>query len=1289
MDKNLSRRLYRFAGLKQVFPEVLISGLLINVLALALPLALLQMYDRIIPNQSTSTLGLLITGVIAALIFENVLRTLRGSVTSWLGARFEHRASVAGLRHLAEVPLREFSAREPGVYAEQLRAAGQVRDFYAGAALLVLLDLPFAVIYIAVIGLIGGWLAAVAVGLTVIFIAIASAYGAHLREKVSSRATQDDRRYNFLAETFSGIHSIKTMAMERLMHRRYEKLQETNVEQSSGVAQGSTATMNMGGLFTQIMTIGIVAAGSYLAVEGDITPGAMAGCIMLATRSLQPLRRSMTMWIRMQSFKVAQERLSKLFDLPTEVKDDTGKAAHDIKGGLTLRNVGLQFRGTEKPLFSDLSIDIKPGECVAIVGESGSGKSSLMAVMNGTLDIDSGDILIDGAPVEEFRESDLQQNIAYLPQRGDLVSGTIIENITMFDEDEIDNAIRVCEMLGLDSVIAGMRLGYETPVGDSAVDMMPAGVRQRISIAREILHDPNIILFDEANIAMDGEGDAKLRDYLESRKGEATIVLVAHRPSLMRLADRFFKLENGHLVETTAEDLRAALPDENAAVDHSPEPERFAWDLTDSVDHFSVKSDFSICLPALLTSLKWRGSPRRVAESLPHLVDTLDLSGFRSIMASLGYDSHAYRTRFRAIDKRLLPCLFVPENDTAKIVIDWTAEEGFRYFDPETVSVASAHDLGQTGEAFVFRFNEDADEEQARAREGWTKNVILRFKGFMLLTFAITLLSTVLSLATPLFVMGTFNFVLSTGDYTVQYWLIAGVCLAMGLDWVLKWTKGRIMAFMAGRSEFIIGNSIFQRILDLPAMSIERTPVSEQIARVKDLEALREFFIGPVATLAYELPALIIFVVVLAIINPLLVLVVVGLAAGYMLLGAASFGPQSRASNKATRLMRKRDEFMEETLATMTTVKAAGVVDQWIDRYAQLSGAAAMAEFKARRLNERISGISQFLSMAGGIGAMTVAGMGAMAGETSSGAILASMMIIWRLTGPIQNGFQSASTLIRVKNSLRQIDNLMQLNAEEGIEKSQSIRSAMKGNVSLSRVSFRYSMNADPALLGLSFDVEPGEFVAIAGPNGGGKSTLLKLMVRAYQPQAGSIRFDNVDIRQMSAARLREDISYMPQRCEVFYGTVAQNLRLAHPTATDEELVWAAEQADLLDEVMKLEQGSGDWKRTGFDVRISDSQSDQMPNGFRQRLGLARALLKPAPIMLFDEPGNGLDPEGDIALVRALKNLQGAHTIFLVSHRPSHLRLADRVIYLENGSIRAMGPFDNDNVKQVVMAGLG
>lgn len=1289
-ERDLTKRLFAFSGLRHAVPELFVSGLLINLLALALPLALMQMYDRIIPNQAISTLTLLVIGVVGAIFLETLLRILRSYVTGWLGSRFEHRVSIAGLEHLSKVSPRMFSAEETGVYTEQIRSAGLVRDFYSGQALLVLIDLPFAVLYVAVIGLIGGWLAAVAVVMIVLFICLASFYGSQLRKSIQERTQQDDRRYNFLIETFRGIHSVKTMAMEPLMHRRYESLQELNVEQGSALSESTSVATNMGTFFSQLMTVTIVACGAYFAVDNDLTLGALSACIMLANRSLQPLRRGLATWIRFQSFKVARERLANLFNIPTLDDEVPDASFGEMDGAIELKNVKVEYPRSQKPLFEDLNLTVTPGECIAILGDSGSGKSSLLNLMSGSLNPDDGEILIDGVPIRRVPKSQLDQRVAHLPQRGNLIGGSILENITMFDDELTDQAIKACEELALDKVVAGMRLGYETPIGDGAVDTMPAGIRQRIAIAREIVFDPKIILFDEANLAMDGQGDGAVREYLEKMKGKATIVLVAHRPSLVKMADSFYHIEDGKLKKTTFDEhMKAGKFDAKEKAEIGEQPLRQDWQLTDAIHHFPVASDFSLCLPALLAGMKWHGATRSVAESLPHLANTLDLSGFRSVMATLKFDSDSYRTKFKDLDPRLLPCLFVPDKETAKVVLDWTEEGGFRYFESDTVSVITSSDFNGQGEAYVFTRRDRDAQPMAAANEGWTRQIIGRFKGFIALTLGITVLSTILSLATPLFVMGTFNFVLPTGDMNIEMMLLLGVALAFAIDWKLKRLKGRIMSFMAGRSEYIIGNSIFQKILDLPAPSIERVPVAEQVARVKDLEALRNFFLGPLSTLAYELPASLVFVIVLTIINPWMLLVVLAIAAAFAILGGLTFRPQARRTSQATRLLARRDEFLEETLDNMVTLKSADATDRWIERYREFSGQAAFAEYRSQQYNERVSALSQMISMVGGVGALTVAGVGAMNQGLSGGAIIASMIIMWRLTAPIQNAFMSASTIIRVFNSLRQIDNLMALNSEEDGDRNDAKRPKMRGALDLSRVSFRYSMNADPALLGITFETEPGEIIAVAGPNGSGKSSLLKLLVRAYSPQAGSIKLDGIDIRQLSPARLREQISYMPQRCELFYGTIAQNLRLVHPTATDDDLRWAAEQADVLDEILALEQGSGDWKRTGFEFRLSESQANQMPNGFRQKLGLTRAFLKPAALTLFDEPGNGLDPDGDQAFINSLESLRKHTTIFIVTHRPSHLKLADKIIYLEHGSIRAIAPFENDNMKNIIMTSLG
>jgi len=220
----------------------------------------------------------------------------------------------------------------------------------------------------------------------------------------------------------------------------------------------------------------------------------------------------------------------------------------------------------------------------------------------------------------------------------------------------------------------------------------------------------------------------------------------------------------------------------------------------------------------------------------------------------------------------------------------------------------------------------------------------------------------------------------------------------------------------------------------------------------------------------------------------------------------------------------------------------------------------------------------------------------------------------------------------------------------------------------------RYSPEADPALVGVTFDVEPGEVVAVVGGNGSGKSTLLKLLAGLYVQQAGSVRIDDQDVRQLDVIELRHAISYVPQLYTFFYGTIAQNLRLTHPTASDEELHWAAEQAGVLEDILALEQGSGKWKRTGFEVRIGDSASAHMPTSLLQRLNLARGYLKRSAIMLFDEPGNGLDYEGDQTFMKKVGRLKGNTTVFIVTHRPSHLRLADKIVWMDAGHVRAVGP---------------
>jgi ATP-binding cassette subfamily C protein LapB len=489
--------------------------------------------------------------------------------------------------------------------------------------------------------------------------------------------------------------------------------------------------------------------------------------------------------------------------------------------------------------------------------------------------------------------------------------------------------------------------------------------------------------------------------------------------------------------------------------------------------------------------------------------------------------------------------------------------------------------------------------------------------------------------------------------------------------------RAKILAFVGTRLDNIVGLAIFHKILFLPPALTERSTVGAQVARIKDFETIRDFFTGPMALTLLEVPFAFIFLAVIISLAGPLVWIPVIMVALYGIL-ALVFTPLIRATvARAARASSRRQELVVESLNNMRAVKYCGAEATWLDRYRDLSSKSALNGFYTSQLSSLVQTLSHVLMVASGVGTIVFGVFRVLGGDMTVGSLVATMMLVWRVLGPLQTGFISMSRITQVRSSIGQINNLMNIRAEREQHSQATPLKRFEGFVSFQRVSIRYSPEADPALVGVTFDAEPGEVICVVGGNGSGKSTVLKLLAGMYQAQAGSIRIDNMDIRQMDTVELRHAVGYVPQSLEFFYGTISQNLRMAHPTATDNDLRWACYKAGVLDDVLALEQGSGKWKRTGFDVRIGDSGVGSMPTSLLQRLNLARGYLKQAPIMLFDEPGNGLDFEGDQAFMRMVDEMRGEQTVLIVTHRPSHLRIADKILWLEYGNVRAYGPAED------------
>ncbi|WP_417789149.1 peptidase domain-containing ABC transporter [Terasakiella pusilla] len=681
-------------------------------------------------------------------------------------------------------------------------------------------------------------------------------------------------------------------------------------------------------------------------------------------------------------------------------------------------------------------------------------------------------------------------------------------------------------------------------------------------------------------------------------------------------------------------------------------------------------SDFAACLEILLLALNWRGQERNIAEAMPHFADELDLTGFRNVMANLQFSSRPERMDLHKIDPRLMPCLFVPDDGAACVPLA-RSDFGLRVFDggEGDYRTLTGKEMVRKGTAYFFKSVDFEEQKIVQYKIGWFWMVMERFRALVYQILGLTLLLNLLALATPLFVMAVYDKVVATGSMSTLAYFGIGVSIAIICDYVLRRIRTRIFAFVGARIDNIVGNEVFKRIMFLPPAFTERATIGAQVARIKDFESVREFFTGPMAVVLFEIPFSFIFVIVIFILGGPVALVPIFMLV-FFWLTALAFGPMVRDAISATaRFGSKRQELVIETISNMRAIKYTNAEDTWLARYRELSAQSSMASFRSAQVTSYLQTISHVLMITSGVATIAFGVFRVFEGAMSIGGLVASMILVWRVLGPLQSGFVTLTRVEQVRSSITQINNLMNINSEHKDDMVNSNRK-IEGFIEFGRVSLRYSPDADPALVGVNFDIKPGEVLAVLGGNGSGKSTILKLLLGMYIPQAGSIRIDQTDIRQLDPVELRQMIGYVPQATQFFYGTIAQNLRLANPAASDEEVADACRKANLLDDIEALPKG--------FWTRIGEGTGGQLPSSFQQRLNLARCFIKKPKIMLFDEPGNGLDFEDDQAFMKTVSKMKEEGVCsFMVTHRPSHLKIADKILWLENGHMKMYGPTDD------------
>lgn len=673
------------------------------------------------------------------------------------------------------------------------------------------------------------------------------------------------------------------------------------------------------------------------------------------------------------------------------------------------------------------------------------------------------------------------------------------------------------------------------------------------------------------------------------------------------------------------------------------------------------------CIVPMLTAWKWRGDANQLVESLPHFVTDLSIDDLRGIFALLGFPTRILSVHAAQIDGRMLPCLYQTGRGEVYVLIERVGER-FRIFDPERGGEYTLNPRYWQGRAYVRDGTARNEPSGPATKSAWFPEIVRRFKPLLALMLVISMVTNFLALVVPLSVMVIYDQVIGRHSGAFLPSLAIGVALALVVEFLLRMVRSRSQAFLSARLEFLIGTKAFAQILHLPYALIERAPVGKQLAQIKEFESLRDFFAGPLVSVAFDLPFVIVFLSVIGVIAGPVVLIPIGLIVVYGILGLLMF-PAMRRRVKAASIERaERHAFVVETLGQMRSIKLMGAEDTWYRRFREKSAHAALTTFRANFLTSVVQAFSHVIMVFGGVGVLALSVQAISAGSMSLGALIATMALTWRVLAPIQTGFNLVARVEQVVLSIRQLHELLRLRVEREPGHVVGERKIFSGTLAFHRVSLRYLPQHEPALMGVSFAARRGEIVALVGPSGSGKSSLLSLALRLYEPQGGTITLDGIDIRQLDTVELRRAVAFVPQHAQVLYGTIAQNLRFGNLSASDTDLSGACEVAGILEDINALPEG--------FETRIGDNRSLSLPAGFHQRLALARAYLSPASVLLLDEAASALDADGDEKFRAAINTLRGKRTVLMVTHRPSHMLLADRVVAIVNGELAADGAPD-------------
>ncbi|MBT6589573.1 MAG: peptidase domain-containing ABC transporter [Rhodospirillaceae bacterium] len=532
--------------IKGILREVLAISLFVNLIALSVPIFVLQIYDRVVFHGGLSTLKALALGMIIALVFDFILRQARARILQKSALKVDILVGNLLYDKLAALPLKTLEARPTHFWQALFRDIETVRNTFSGGAAVLLTDIPFLFLFFGLVFIIAppvAWVLLVMFGL---FLALAGYSSLSVGRAVVVEKEAATRRDAMISEMVAGRVTVKALALDRALHPGWDDRRAETILASLTRGQQADSAQNLGATMAMITTVAVTSVGALAIMEQQMTIGALVAANILGTRFVGPLVQLVGMWKSVAGYREAVRRLGGVF-AEAEERTDTPMEMPRPTGRLAMDKVNYRYSPDGPPVLNDITLRFGPSGMHGIVGHNGSGKTTLLKILQGLYPPDSGRVLLDGGDITQFSRHQIADWIGYVPQESFLFSGSIRTNIAIKNANAPDDVILAAAVkAGVHAYAVDMPDGYDTDVGEAG-SRLSGGQRQRIAIARALLSDPPILLLDEPTGNLDRQAEQSLREQLQLLAKDHTIIVVTHSPSLLAACDSVMVMQSGQV----------------------------------------------------------------------------------------------------------------------------------------------------------------------------------------------------------------------------------------------------------------------------------------------------------------------------------------------------------------------------------------------------------------------------------------------------------------------------------------------------------------------------------------------------------------------------------------------------------------------------------------------------------------------------------------------------------------------------------------------------------------------